>query len=103
MILIRRSTSIAEGALEVLIPDQNNDLTRIGIRETDAVIGEQAFVDSKPRSSTIRALTDGTILRLNPESLEVLRVREPDMAHDIVMDLARLLSVKLRQATAVMA
>ena len=90
---------IVEGALEILIPrGQGGKLKRTQTTETGAVIGEQAFLDSKPRSATVRALTAGKLLRLSVESFEVLGAHHPDLARDILFDLARVLSIKLRHA-----
>jgi CRP-like cAMP-binding protein len=90
---------IVEGALEILIPrGQGGKLKRTQTTETGAVIGEQAFLDSKPRSATVRALTAGKLLRLSVESFEVLGSHHPDLARDILFDLARVLSIKLRHA-----
>jgi len=90
---------IIEGQLEILIPHQGKkQLQRTQVREAGSVIGEQAFIDKMPRSATVRAITDGEMLRLNETAFEVLAAREPELARDILFDLARLLSIKLRQA-----
>ena len=90
---------IIEGKLEVLIPrGRSGQLRATQTRDAGAVIGEQAFIDGKPRSATIRALTDGEMLRVSIEAFEVLAAHHPELAHDILFDLARILSNKLRQA-----
>ncbi len=90
---------IIEGALEILIPrGHTNQLKRTQTTEAGAVIGEQAFLDGKPRSATIRALTQGKLLRVSAEAFDVLAAYQPDLARDILFDLARILSVKLRHA-----
>jgi CRP-like cAMP-binding protein len=62
------------------------------------VIGEQAFLDGKPRSATLRAITDGEMLSVSLEAFQILAAHEPELARDMLLDLARTLSVKLRQA-----
>jgi CRP-like cAMP-binding protein len=90
---------ITEGTVEVVISKgKNQQAQRVFKREAGSVIGEQGFLDGKPRSATIRAVTPGSLLRLSETSFEVLAAREPDLARDILFDLARLLSIKLRQA-----
>jgi CRP-like cAMP-binding protein len=90
---------ITEGTVEVVIAKgQNQKAQRTLQREAGSIIGEQGFLDGKPRSATIRAVTAGSLLRLSETSFEILAAREPDMARDILFDLARLLSIKLRQA-----
>jgi len=90
---------IIEGALEILIPrGKSGQLKRTQTTEAGAVIGEQAFIDGRPRSATIRALTNGKLLRLSVDAFEVLAAYQPDIARDILFDLARILSIKLRHA-----
>ena len=92
---------IVSGQLEVLVPQgSNGKLRRTQIRASGAVIGEQAFLDGKPRSATLRAVTSGELLSISPDAFQVLAAHEPELAHDILLELARTLSVKLRQANA---
>lgn len=90
---------IIEGRLEVLIPQGNSGkLRRTQVREAGAVIGEQAFLDGKPRSATLRAIADGELLSMSLDAFQVFAAHEPELARDILFELARTLSVKLRQA-----
>ena len=90
---------VIDGKLEVLIPrGTSGKLGRTQVREAGAVIGEQAFLDGKPRSATLRAITDGEMLSVSLDAFQVLAAHEPDLARDMLLDLARTLSVKLRQA-----
>jgi CRP-like cAMP-binding protein len=65
-----------------------------------AVVGEAAFFDGRPRAATLRALTDGEVLRLGYDSFEALAAREPVLARDFLVDLGRILSDRLRAAGA---
>jgi CRP-like cAMP-binding protein len=67
--------------------------------EHGTVVGEQTFLDGRPRSATIRALTDGALVRLSRESFDVLSAREPELARAILLDLGRILSLRLRRTT----
>ena len=90
---------IVSGKIEVLIPQGNTAIMqRIQVSETGSVIGEQAFLDSRPRSATLRAMTDGAMLSTHLEAFQVFAAHEPELAHEILFELARTLSVKLRQA-----
>ncbi|HET9024195.1 MAG TPA: hypothetical protein VFN64_06450, partial [Burkholderiaceae bacterium] len=60
---------------------------------------ELCFVDGGPRSSTLRAVTDGELRRLSYESFEVLAAREPELARAILFDLGRIISQRLRTLT----
>jgi len=62
-----------------------------------------AFLDGRPRAATIRALTDGDLLRLSFESFEILSARHPELGRAILLDLGRILAARLRQANDVIA
>lgn len=99
--LVRRGTTeqvlfiVGRGRLEVLV-----DGRRIAAIEQGSVFGEQSFFDGQPRSADVRALSDGEIRCVTPASFEVLAAREPALARAVVFDLARILSIRLRQTTA---
>jgi CRP-like cAMP-binding protein len=61
-----------------------------------AVIGEAEFFTGLPRTHAYRAETDGELLRLNFTDFEALAAREPRIARDLLLDLGRLLALKLR-------
>jgi CRP-like cAMP-binding protein len=68
-----------------------------------SVIGEQAFVDGQPRSATVRSTTDSELLRLSRDAFETFAARDPALAMDLIFDLARILSLRLRTSQALMA
>jgi CRP-like cAMP-binding protein len=69
--------------------------------EQGSVFGEQSFFDGCP--ATVRALSDGELRSLTPEAFEVLAAREPDLARMILLDLGRILSLRLRSTSALAA
>jgi CRP/FNR family transcriptional regulator, cyclic AMP receptor protein len=71
--------------------------------DAPSVLGEVAFLDGKPRSATLFAITDGELLRLRMESFEVLSAREPELGRAILLDLARIVTARLRLASDVIA
>ena len=92
---------IVAGSLEVLIPQgQSGRMRQTQTREAGVVIGEQAFLDGKPRAATLRAATGGEMLSISRDAFQVFAAHEPELARDILFELARTLSVKLRQANA---
>ena len=92
---------VTQGSLDVLIPYRGNQsLRRLTTVDAGSVIGEQAFLDGRPRSATIRAVTDCELLRLSFEAFEVLAAREPELARAILFDLGRILSIRLRRTSA---
>ena len=78
-------------------------LDRMAEHTRDSVTGEMAFLDGRPRAATIRALTDGDLLRLSFEAFEALSARHPELGRAILLDLGRILAARLRQANEVIA
>ena len=92
---------VTEGNLQIFMPfDEGRTLRPFLNVESGSIIGEQSFFDGLPRSAMVQAATAGELLRLSLESFEVLAAREPALAHDILFDLGRILSVRLRQTSA---
>jgi CRP-like cAMP-binding protein len=60
-------------------------------------IGEQAFLDGLPRSATVRAKTASELRMLSREDFDTLAVRYPDLARQLLLDLGRILSLRLRE------
>jgi len=89
---------ILDGRLEVLIPRGDGGYRSTQVREPGTVIGEQSFFDGRPRSAALRALTDGRLLSVSQDSFLSFAAREPDLARDVLTELGRTLSLKLRQA-----
>jgi CRP/FNR family transcriptional regulator, cyclic AMP receptor protein len=89
---------VTRGSLEVLVEgDKAGELRKIAAIEAGWVFGEQSFFDGKPRSASVRARTDGEIRRLTLPAFEVLAAKEPALARVMLFDLARILSLRLRQ------
>jgi CRP-like cAMP-binding protein len=93
---------VAEGSLEVLMPGARGDMRQIATIEAGAIVGEQAFLDGFPRSATVRALTDGELLRLSIEAFEVFAAEEVEGARAMLFDLGRVLSIRLRHTSALL-
>jgi CRP-like cAMP-binding protein len=89
---------VASGRLEVLRPGDSGELHRVSSVEPRSVTGEMAFVDARPRSATIRALTDGELHRLTWDQFEILAARYPELGRAILLDIARILAARLREA-----
>ncbi len=94
---------VGRGTLEVVLPQKRDRLLRIAHLTEGTVFGEQAFLDGQARSATVRAVTDGEVHTLSLESFEILAGRHPELARMMLMDLGRILSLRLRQAIAMAA
>jgi len=95
---------LAEGDLEVLLPTGRNGATRqLAVIRAGSVVGEQAFLDRQPRSTHIRALSNGEVYRLSREAFLVFSAREPALARELLMDMGRIVSLRLRETTRLLA
>lgn len=63
-------------------------------------LGEMALLDGEPRSASVRALEDSTLLRIDQASFETLIDRSPALARGIYRSLSRRLRNTLRQVEA---
>lgn len=69
-----------------------------GVIHPITTVGEAAFLDGRPRAVTVRALTDGEVLRLSFDAFEALSARDPGLGREILLDIGRILSARLRAA-----
>ena len=90
---------VTDGVLEMLLAPRKGGERRFKTIEAPSVIGELCFVAGGPRSSTLRAVTDGEVRRLSFDSFEVLAAREPELARAVLLDISRILAQRLRMAT----
>ena len=68
------------------------------MNEPGEFFGEMVFVDVLPRSATIRAQKDGVLLALELETLREFFSTHQDAHLNITLNIARMLSVRLRKA-----
>ncbi|HBL60423.1 MAG TPA: hypothetical protein DDZ80_18780 [Cyanobacteria bacterium UBA8803] len=88
---------LTDGQVEVVVTDKRtNSQQRIATIEAGSVFGEQSFVDGKPRSASVVALTDCCVLSLTLEAFQQLQRDEPEIAFAFLFDIARTLSLRLR-------
>jgi CRP/FNR family cyclic AMP-dependent transcriptional regulator len=90
---------VAEGTLEVLTTDLAGGEQQLHRIDPMSIFGEQAFFDGLPRAATVRAITDGELFGITPDGFEVLSARHPDLTRVALLDLGRILSLRLREMT----
>ena len=66
-------------------------------------LGEMALVDRQPRSATVRAAEDTTLIVLTRKGVEQLRKRSPHAVSLIMENIARLLCLHLRRTSSQLA
>src|SRR5439155_15720037 len=88
---------VIAGALEVVSVEGGAFGARVIPVPTGSVIGEIGFFDARPRSATVRAVTDGEVRRLDHEGYEALARSDPALARTLLFELGRIVAVRLRQ------
>jgi CRP/FNR family transcriptional regulator, cyclic AMP receptor protein len=82
---------LSDGRLEAILPGRAGRVI-----DAPATVGELAFLDGRPRTAGLRALTHGEAQRLSYEAFEALSAREPRLARDLLLDLGRIVAARLR-------
>jgi CRP-like cAMP-binding protein len=85
--------------MEVVVTDSQGASQHVYFIEPLSIFGEQAFFDGYPRSASVVALTPGELYGIAPDAFEVLSARHPDIARIALLDLGRILSLRLREMT----
>jgi CRP/FNR family cyclic AMP-dependent transcriptional regulator len=91
---------LTEGTVGVRLPRDEGAFKTI---DAPSVLGELAFFDGHPRSATLDAVTDVEVARLDQEGFARLTEAAPELAHAMLRDLARILALRLRMASEVIA
>ncbi len=87
---------LVSGQLEVVAGSQDGTLKTV---DAPTVVGEIAFLDGRPRSVSLRAVSDGELLELGFPEFEALAAREPELTRAMLLDLGRIVAARLRLAT----
>jgi CRP-like cAMP-binding protein len=91
---------LTEGTVGVRLPRDESAFKTI---DAPSVVGELAFFDGRPRSATLDAVTDVEVVRLDEAGFARLAAAAPELAHAMLRDLARILALRLRMASEVIA
>jgi CRP/FNR family transcriptional regulator, cyclic AMP receptor protein len=91
---------LTEGTVGVRLPRDESAFKTI---DAPSVVGELAFFDGRPRSATLDAVTDVEVVRLDQAGFDRLAAAAPELAHAMLRDLARILALRLRMASEVIA
>jgi CRP/FNR family transcriptional regulator, cyclic AMP receptor protein len=91
---------LTEGTVGVRLPRDESAFKTI---DAPSVVGELAFFDGRPRSATLDAITDVEVVRLDQAGFDRLTEAAPELARAMLRDLARVLALRLRMASEVIA
>ena len=87
---------LARGAVEVISRHAGKD-RQLAVLEAPAAFGEMALIDREDRSATIRAKGECVALQLTAENFTAFRRRSPDGFTLFAVNVARVLSSRLRE------
>lgn len=94
---------IASGEVEVLRRAPAGEQRIIATLRAPEFFGEMSLIDKEYRSATVRSSTDAELLHLTAENLATFRKRHRDGFTFVVINIARVLSSRLREANAKLA
>jgi CRP-like cAMP-binding protein len=94
---------VTSGRLDLMLQQPTGAERLVRTISAPAVIGEMGFVEDRTRSMTVKGMTDGELLRLDYDSFERLAAEHPLIAQNLMFELARVLSLRLRWATQALA
>ena len=93
---------LTDGRVDLLLAQPNKAERLVRTISAPAVIGEMGFIEDRQRSMTIKGMGAGKLLRLDFEAFERLSAEQPAIAQNLLFELARVLSLRLRWATRAM-
>ena len=94
---------VVRGCLDIVKQNvEGGEVVIAHLRPGDSM-GEMALVDHEPRSATVKAAEDATLIVLTRKGLDQLRRRSPNAVSLVMENIARLLCVHLRRTSSQLA
>jgi len=94
---------IVEGQLDVIKKSATGQDVVIATLSTGRSIGEMSIIDNTPRSASIKAQTDATLVALTGKGLDTILENHAKIGIKILKGLSRLLSMNLRKTSSQLA
>jgi CRP/FNR family transcriptional regulator, cyclic AMP receptor protein len=91
---------IISGEVAVLRRGEEEDEQVIAVLSAPQFFGEMSLIEKEYRSATTRARSEAELLHLTGEDLAEFRKQYPDGFTHVVINIARVLSARLRQGNA---
>jgi CRP/FNR family cyclic AMP-dependent transcriptional regulator len=88
---------LAEGSVEILQKSATGTPFAVATLSSPQFFGEMSLIDKEVRSATVRAASDVTVLKLTNENLHVFAKNYRNGFTWIVVNIARVLSARLRE------
>lgn len=89
---------IVESGLFKVYEETPGDDFVLALLDPGDVFGELSFLDGSPRSASVRAQSDGSLLRLSRGDFPKLVLKNPYTATRLLFSLASIVSARLRKA-----
>lgn len=89
---------VASGEVEVLRRGPSGDAQRLSTLGPQQFFGEMSLIDKEYRSATVRTKTECELLHLSSEQLTGFRRQHRDGFTFVVINIAKMLSTRLREA-----
>lgn len=91
---------IVRGEVEVVRRDSGGVSLPLTVLTAPDFFGEMSLIDKEYRSATVRARTEAVLLRLTTQHLATFRQTHRDGFTFVVINIARILSARVREANA---
>ncbi len=91
---------IVEGEVEVLRKNEDGQLKVLTTLKAPSFFGEMSLIDKEYRSATVRSKSESMLLHLTADNLVLFRKQYRDGFTFLVINIARVLSGRLRDANA---
>jgi CRP/FNR family cyclic AMP-dependent transcriptional regulator len=90
---------LVSGRIEVLKKNSSGEAQRIATITAGKTFGEMSLIDGLPYSATIRALESCTVILLTRNNFTQCVQRHPALGVKLLTEIARLISLRLRQTS----
>lgn len=89
---------VSQGEVEVLRRGPSGDAQCLSVLGPQQFFGEMSLIDKEYRSATVRAKSDCELLHLSADDLTAFRRHHRDGFTFVVINIAKMLSTRLREA-----
>lgn len=86
---------VTNGSFKVYDDTLGEDFVHAILDKGD-IFGEMSFIDNTPRSASVQAVSNGTLLRMGRKEFNSLLASSPDTAMLFIFTLARVITKRLR-------
>lgn len=93
---------VLEGRVDIFKETQERERKKVAVVRPGKSMGEMSLLDELPYSATAQASENTTLLMMTKMNFEKLSEEQPVLCNMLLRQLARLMSLRLRQTTGVL-